>query len=109
SLNTFTLHQGNGGVVNVPFNWTDSFLYELGATHTIGAYSISAGYLYSSNSDPSANFNPVAPDSAPHIVSVGVGRNFSKCSVDIAYELSIGVNRTIVNDTAADGRYSFLA
>jgi len=109
SLNTFSDHQANGGVVNVPFNWTNSFLYELGATHTIGAYRISAGYIYSSNSVPSASFNPVAPDSARHIVSVGVGRNFGKCSVDLAYELSIGVNRTIVNDTAADGRYSFLA
>ncbi|HEX4084888.1 MAG TPA: outer membrane protein transport protein [Chthoniobacteraceae bacterium] len=109
SLNSLAINQASGTTVNVPFNWKNSFLYELGATHTIGAYRLSAGYIYSENSVPSGSFNPVAPDSARHIVSVGVGRTFGKCSVDLAYELSIGVNRTIVNDTTADGRYSFLA
>ena len=109
SLNDLNINQSSGTVVKVPFNWTDSFLYEVGATHTIGGYRLSAGYIYSSCSTTSAYFNPVAPDSARHVVSVGVGRTFGKCSVDLAYELSIGVNRTIVNDTSADGRYSFLA
>jgi long-chain fatty acid transport protein len=109
SVNNFALKRSDGSTVNVPFDWTHSFLYELGATHTIGAYKLSAGYIYSENSVPSATFNPIIPDGARHIVSVGVGRTFGNCSVNLAYELSIGVNRTIVNDSAADGRYSFLS
>ena len=109
SLNTFTLKRSDGSTVNVPFDWTHSFLYEIGATHTIGAYKLSAGYMYSENSVPSGTFNPIIPDSARHLISVGVGRTFGKCSVDLSYQLAIGVNRTIVNDSVADGRYSFLS
>jgi len=109
SLNTFSLSRTGGSTVQVPFNWTHSFLYEVGATHTIGAYKLSAGYIYSENSVPSGSFNPIVPDSARHIASVGVGRAFGRFNVDLAYELSIGVNRTIVNDSVADGRYSFLS
>ena len=109
SLNTFDLKQSNGTHVYVPFNWTHSFMYEVGATHNIGPYKLSAGYLYSENSVPSGSFNPIVPDSARNVFSVGVGRAFGSFNVDLAYELSIGVNRTIVNDSVADGRYSFLS
>jgi long-subunit fatty acid transport protein len=109
SLNTFVLSRSDGSQVKVPFSWTRSFLYELGATRQIGPYRLSAGYIYSENSVPSGTFNPIIPDSARHIMSVGVGRTFGDCSVDLAYELSIGVDRTIVNDSVADGRYSFLS
>ncbi len=93
----------------MPFHWKNSFLYEVGATRLIGPYRLSAGYIYSENSVPSANFSPVIPDSARHLFSVGVGRNFGNCRVDVSYELGIAADRTIVNDSAADGRYSFLS
>jgi len=109
SLNTLNLKRSDGSTISVPFNWTHSFLYELGATHTVGAYKLSAGYIYSENSVPSGSFNPIIPDSARNIFSVGVGRSFGSFNVELAYELSIGVNRTIVNDSVADGRYSFLS
>jgi long-chain fatty acid transport protein len=109
SLNTVSLSRSDGSTVKVPFNWTHSFLYEIGATRIIGPYRLSAGYIYSENSVPSGSFNPIIPDSARHVMSVGIGRAFGSFSVDLAYELSIGVNRTIVNDSVADGRYSFLS
>jgi long-chain fatty acid transport protein len=95
--------------VSVPFDWKDSFLYELGATYNLSGYKLSAGYIYSENSTSEAAFNPIVPDSARNIFSVGVGHSFHNLSVNLAYELSIGVNRTIDNDSAADGRYSFLS
>jgi long-subunit fatty acid transport protein len=109
SLNDFTLSRSDGSKVTVPFNWTHSFLYELGATRTLGPWSVSAGYIYSENSVPSGSFNPIIPDSARNIFSVGLGRTFGKCTVSLAYELSVGVNRTIVNNSVSDGRYSFLS
>lgn len=106
SFNTLSLQRGNGSTINVPFDWTHSFLYELGITHTIGAYKLSAGYMYSENSVPAASFNPVIPDAARNIFSLGVGRSFGRCEIDLAYQLSVGVPRTVVNDSVADGRYS---
>ena len=109
SLNTLVLKRSDGSQVAVPFNWTKSFLYELGATYNLRGYKLSAGYIYSENSVPSASFNPVIPDSARNIFSVGVGHAWGKVSVNLAYELSLGVTRTIDNDSVADGRYSFLS
>ncbi len=109
SLNTLALSRSGGSTVKVPFDWVHSFMYEVGATHLMGPYKISAGYIYSENSVPSATFNPVIPDSARNVFSVGAGRSFGRCDVDIAYQLGLGVTRTIVNDSVADGRYSFLS
>jgi long-chain fatty acid transport protein len=109
SVNDFVLNRSGGSQVKVPFDWTHSFMYELGITRLIGPYKLSAGYIYSENSVPSGTFNPLIPDSARHIMSVGVGRAFGKCNIDLAYQLSIGPKRTIVNDSAADGSYSFLS
>jgi len=109
SFNNLVVKQSNGTTVTVPFDWTRSFLYEVGATHTIGLWSLSAGYIYSENSVPSSTFNPIIPDSARNLFSVGVGRSFGNCRVDLSYELGIAQDRTIVNDSVADGRYSFLS
>jgi long-chain fatty acid transport protein len=109
SLNTVSLGRSDGSIVNIPFNWTHSFLYQVGATYALGLYKLSAGYMYSENSVPSASFSPIIPDSARNLFSVGVGRSFGKCTIDLAYQLGIGVSRTIVNDSVADGRYSFLS
>jgi long-chain fatty acid transport protein len=109
SVNDVVLKRSDGSKVTIPFNWTHSFLYELGATYNLSGYRLSAGYIYSENSVPSGSFNPIIPDSARNIFSVGVGHAFGNVTVNLAYELSIGINRTIVNDSPADGRYSFLS
>jgi len=75
-----TLKRSDGSVVKVPFDWTRSFIYEVGVTHTIGAYKLSAGYMYSENSVPTGTFNPVIPDSTRHLFSVGVGRSFGSAT-----------------------------
>jgi len=109
TLETLSLRRSDGSTVKVPFDWKNSFMYEVGATRQIGPYKLSAGYMYSENSVPSGTFNPLIPDSARHIFSVGVGRTIGQCNVNVAYQLGIAGNRTIVNDSVADGRYSFLS
>jgi long-chain fatty acid transport protein len=110
SLNTVSLHQSNGTTVKIPFNWKHSFLYELGVTRKLpDGFRISAGYIYSENSVPSASYNPAIPDGTLDVFSIGLGRTWDRYSVDIAYQLAYGPTRTIVNDTVADGRYSFLS
>ena len=90
SLNTFTLNRSGGSNVNVPFDWTNSFMYELGVTHEIGAYKLSAGYMYTENSVPAATCNPLIPDSARNVFSLGVGRSFGSFSVDLATNYRLG-------------------
>jgi long-chain fatty acid transport protein len=109
SLNDVVLKRSDGSTVTVPFNWTHSFIYELGVTHLMGPYKLSAGYMYSESSVPSASFGPIVPDSARNLVACGVGRTFGRCDIDLAYQLGIGGTRTIVNDSAAEGRYYFLS
>ena len=65
--------------------------------------------MYSENSVPTGSFNPVIPDSARDIFSLGVGRSFGSYSIDLAYQLSIGPKRTVVRDSVVDGRYFFLS
>jgi len=109
ALNTLTLNRTDGSQVKVPFDWTRSFIYEVGASYLLGDYKLSAGYMYSENSVPSGTFTPVVPDSARNLVSLGVGRSFGPLEVNLAYQLGLGGTRTIVNDSVADGRYSFIS
>ena len=109
SLNTLALHRPGGSTVNVPFDFVHSFNYELGVTHEMWGYKFSAGYMYTENSSPAATFSPLIPDSARNVFSVGIGKTFGNFGVDLAYQLAVGVPRTLVNDSVADGRYSFLS
>jgi long-chain fatty acid transport protein len=109
SVNDFILKQNGGATVKVPFDWTHSFMYELGATHLMGPWKLSLGFIYSENSVPSGTFNPLVPDSDRYLASLGIGRTFGQFSVDVAYQLGIGPKRTIVNDSPADGSYSYLS
>jgi long-chain fatty acid transport protein len=108
-MGNLTLKRGDGSTVTVPFDWKNSFIYELGVTRMIGPWKISAGYMYSENSVPTNTFSPVIPDNARNLFSVGVGRSFGRCNINVAYQLGVSPTRTIANDSVADGRYSFLS
>ncbi|MBI3876727.1 MAG: outer membrane protein transport protein [Verrucomicrobia bacterium] len=115
-LNVVTLQQPSGNTA-LPFNWRSSWFYELGATRYFGKdWRVSAGYIYSENSVPSANFNPVVPDSNRHIFSLGVGGQWRRVSWDFAYQFAYGPERTVSGNTlvfpvgaVADGRYTFFS
>jgi long-chain fatty acid transport protein len=74
---------------------------------------ISGGYMYSENSVPDGNFNPLVPDSDRHIFSLGVGKKCGRFSWDAAYQLAWGPPRTVGGDVtdfgAPDGKYQFLS
>jgi long-chain fatty acid transport protein len=108
-------------VAGVPFaadtlnlNWTPSWIVDIGVTRYLGSdWRISGGYMYSENSVPDANFNPLIPDSDRHIFSFGVGRTCGRFSWDAAYQLGWGPSRSVGGDTTAfgtpDGKYEFLS
>lgn len=107
-LNTETVHQTKGADLALPFNYESSFMYEFGATRTLGnGLRLSAGYIYSENSVPNESFNPLVPDSNRHVLSVGLGQTRGKLSWDLAYQYAYGPHRRIANGSPADGTYRF--
>lgn len=108
------------GTTPVPFNWRSSWFYEFGVTRRFeGGWRASAGYIFSENSVPDANFSPLVPDSDRHIFSLGVGRQQARVSWDVGYQLAVGPGRTVTGNTlaiplpagstTANGRYTFLS
>jgi len=99
------------------FNWTPSWMLDFGVTRYLGKdWRISGGYMYSENSVPDGDFNPLIPDSDRHIFSLGVGRKCGRFSWDVAYQLGWGPSRSVGGDTtpalapgSPDGKYEFLS
>jgi long-chain fatty acid transport protein len=107
NLNTVNLRKASGDVA-LPFNWESSIFYEFGVSYQFdNGIVASAGYIFSENSVPNESFNPVVPDSNRHIFSAGLGGQWDRLSLDIAYQYAYGPERTIRQGTAADGSYRF--
>jgi len=123
-LTTVTFQQFTGATA-VPFNWRSSWFYEFGVTRKFeGGWRASAGYIFSENSVPDANFSPLVPDSDRHIFSLGVGRQHTRVSWDVAYQLGWGPSRSVSGNAltvpiafaaaptppaSPNGRYTFLS
>ena len=94
-LTTVNFHQFSGTTA-VPFNWRSSWFYEFGVTRKLPAgWRASAGYIFSENSVPDADFSPLVPDSDRHIFSLGLGRTRTRVSWDVAYQLAWGPSRGV--------------
>jgi long-chain fatty acid transport protein len=94
------------------FNWTPSWILGFGVTRYLAnEWRVSGGYMYSENSVPDGNFNPLVPDSDRHVFSIGVGKRCGRFSWDAAYQLAWGPPRSIGGDAnvLADGKYQFLS
>ncbi len=96
------------------FNWKPSWMLDLGVTRYLGNdWRISGGWMYSENSVPDGNFNPLVPDSDRYLFSVGVGKKCGKFSWDAAYQLGWGPSRSVGSDATAggapDGKYEFIS
>ena len=99
TLNSVHLHWAKGGPLNgytIPFNWMDSWFYEFGAQYELNEnWTVRAGYIFSENSVPQNTFSPSFVDSDRHVLSAGVGYNTKRFSVDVVYQYSLLVDRTI--------------
>ena len=90
----------------IPFNWKDSWYYEFGAQYDIDDHwTVRGGYIYSVNTVPNSTFSPSVPDSNRHVFSVGGGYSTTRYSVDLVYQYSLSVDRTVSNGSAADGTW----
>jgi long-chain fatty acid transport protein len=95
---------------DIPFvlNYQSSFMYEFGITRQLGkGYFASVGYLYSENSSPDQNFNPLIPDSNLQLGSIGVGHRGTRWDWAVGYQFAYNGGRQVVNNVnpLADGTY----
>jgi len=80
----------------VNFKYESSFLYEFGVTKTFSnGWRASAGYLFSENSVPEQQLNPIVPDSYRNVLSAGVGRRYDRFDWYVSYQYAFGPHRTI--------------
>lgn len=116
-VDRLTIQQSGPGAQTfvVPFEWQSSWYYELGVTHYFEkGWLVSAGYIYSENSVPSAYYSPLVSDMDHQFVSVGVGYRGKRFDFDVAYQLGWGA-RTVSGSApsatgqTADGKYDFLS
>lgn len=98
---------------DVPFvlNYDSSFMYEFGVTRQLGrGYALSVGYIFSENSSPDRNFNPIVPDSDLHLGSIGIAHRGKRWDWAAAYHFAYNGGRDVNNSIPgpADGHYETL-
>ncbi len=82
------------------FNYESSFMYEFGVTRQLGkGYFMSVGYIYSENSSPDRDFNPVVPDANLHLGSIGFGHHGQRWDFAFGYHFAYNGGREVSNNT----------
>ena len=88
-----------GQPITVTLNYRDSFIYDFGVTRQLGkGYYASVGYIYSQNSSPDYNFNPLVPDADLNLGNFGFGHHGQHFDWAIAYQFAYNGGRTISNN-----------
>ncbi|HEU5312942.1 MAG TPA: outer membrane protein transport protein [Candidatus Udaeobacter sp.] len=122
SLDTVTIKQarGFGSLLpkNIPavLNWQPAWYYKVGATRYFdNGWWVSAGYIYSENALPNADYTPLTGDEARHWLSIGTGFKRGRYDFDIAYQFGIAPDHMVSGSApsatrqTADGRYQYLS
>jgi long-chain fatty acid transport protein len=125
SIDTTTIFQDvkprSGVQQNIPvtLGWKNSWILKLGATRFFDeGWRASAGYVFNENSVPSGFYSPLAADLDRHFFTVGIGRDWSRYSLDLAYQYGFAPTRTVTGSVTTskpgnfagqngDGRYDF--
>jgi long-chain fatty acid transport protein len=98
---------GTAGGEPIPpllLNYHDSLMWEFGVTRKLPhGYFVSAGYIYSENSSPNSNYDPLIPDENLHLFSLGVGHKGERFGWTVAYTLALQPKRDVQNDSNEGG------
>lgn len=105
--------------IPVRFSLKDSWILKLGATRQFedGWYA-SAGYLFNENSMNTEFYSPTVADLDRHFFTVGVGRQWSRYTLDFAYQYGFAETREVTGSKPpsqpgsfagqnGDGKYDF--
>jgi len=102
---------GMMGLSNTPQNWDDTWTFGLGPEWRFAHdWTLRAGYLYLQSPIPDSTFAPTSLDVDQSLVSVGLGYQKGRHSVDLAYALGIFDKRSVhsnQNPLYQQGTYEF--
>ena len=100
-LGTITINNTPFGAPQpVPLNFRDSFIYDFGVTRQLGkGYYASVGYIYSENSSPDGNFNPLIPDADLNLGNFGFGHKGEHLDWAVAYQFAYNGGRHVTTDS----------
>ena len=108
SLDQIVFQRADGINVSLPFNYQTSWMYEFGVTRQLGqGWHLSIGYIFSENSSPDADYNPIVPDDNLHLGSIGLSHRGQRWDWAIAYHFAWNGERTVSNANIplANGTY----
>jgi long-chain fatty acid transport protein len=101
--------QNAAGTTVWPLDYKSSFMYEFGVTRQLPKnYFGSVGFFYSENSSPDQTFNPIIPDAALYLGSIGFGHKGKHWDWSAAYHFGYNPGREVTGDVAfpqANGTY----
>ncbi len=103
------------GAPPLVLNYRSSLMYEFGITRRLGkGYFVSTGYIFSENSSPDQNFNPIVPDADLHLGSIGFGHKGRRWDWALGYHFAYNPGREVKGSpvpplgSSADGAYRTL-
>lgn len=103
-----TLNSGNPA----SRDWRSVWAYGIGAEYqATDKLELRGGFLYEQSPIPSANFEPVLPDSNKHGITMGAGYLLKNVKIDASYAFFKYRDRDVTNDVGAstnsniDGKY----
>jgi long-chain fatty acid transport protein len=100
SLKQIVFHNTSFGDVPLTLAYSSSFIYDFGVTRQLGrGYFVSAGYIYSENSSPDKNFNPLIPDANLQLGNIGFGHHGRRWDWAIAYQFAYNSGRDVTGST----------
>lgn len=104
---TATLFKASGDV-QTAYDWNDSWIISVGATYQFArGIKIHAGYGYAEQTVPDQTFTPAIPDSARHVLSLGLTKDWGQhFEGTVAVQEILGMDRHIDNATTLPGTYS---
>jgi long-chain fatty acid transport protein len=92
---------------DVPLDWRDQWVLRLGAEYALTEHwSVRAGYRYARNPVPSETMTPLTAAITEHLVSLGVGYQADRWSVDVAWQWQLPSEESTGRSRLLTGEYS---
>jgi len=81
---------------SIPLKWSDRLVYRAGIEYAINDnWSLRAGYIFGKSPVPDSTLTPLTAVITENTITMGVGYRRGNYSVDLAYQYSIPVSRTV--------------
>lgn len=89
-----------------PLDWRDSVSMRLGYERFFDRSRVlRAGYVFHRNPIPDATLTPYIPAILEHAFSIGWGRRWGDCNLDLAYQFSFGPDRNVTASSIVGGDF----